>query len=69
MADSSRAGTVYPSRVHEFTTGFYGIPVAQSLVFCVVFCISLFVWTLCCLSFDLRLPITPLVSSNSSYFI
>jgi hypothetical protein len=47
---------------------------AQSLVFCVMFCrssfafLSFFIWPLCCLSFfDLRLLITPLVSSNSSY--
>jgi hypothetical protein len=38
-----------------------------------VFCRSLFIllfvfiWPLCCLSFDLRLLITPLVSSNSSH--
>lgn len=47
--------------------------IARSLVFCVKFCRSLFVllalffWVLCCLSFyDLRLLITPLVSSNTS---
>ena len=40
----------------------------------VMFCRSLFVllsfffWPLCCLSFDLRILITPLVSSNSSLF-
>ena len=52
---------------------FSGICVARSLVFCVMFCGSLFVllsfffWTLCCLSFfDLRILITPLVSSSSS---
>jgi hypothetical protein len=39
-----------------------------------MFCRSLFVrlcfffWPLCCLSFDLRILITPLVSSNSSYW-
>jgi len=44
--------------------------VDQSLVFCVVFCRSLFVllsffiWSLRCLSFDLRLLITHLVSSD-----
>ena len=32
--------------------------------------LSFFFWPLCCLSFfDLRIPITPLVSSNSSYEI
>ena len=52
---------------------FSGIRVTRSFVFCVVFCISLFVllyflfWPLCCLFFfDLRTLITPLVSSNSS---
>jgi len=29
--------------------------------------LSFFVWLLCCLSFDVRILITPLVSSNSSY--
>ena len=44
-----------------------------SLVFCVMFCISLFVllsiflWSLYCLSFDVRLPINALVSLNFSY--
>ena len=48
---------------------FSGVRVARSLVFCVVFCRSLFnffLWTLCCLSFDLRILITPLLSSNFS---
>jgi hypothetical protein len=46
---------------------FGSAPIAQSLVFCVVFCRSLFVLlsiflcSLCCLSFDLRLLINPLV--------
>ena len=35
--------TAYPSEALEFTLGFYGIRVAQSLIFYVVFCISLFV--------------------------
>ena len=46
---------------------FSGVRVAQSLVFCVVYCGSLFVhffWSLHFISFDLRLLITPLVSSN-----
>jgi hypothetical protein len=53
--------------------GFSGVRVARILVFCVVFCRSLFVpssfffWPLCCLSFfDLRILITRLVFSNSS---
>ena len=55
---------------------FSGIPVAQSLVFCVVFCRSLFVSfsplfsPLYCLPFfDLRLLITPLVSSDYPFGI
>jgi hypothetical protein len=53
---------------------FSGVRVTRSLVLCVMFCISLFVlfftffWPLCCLFFfDLRIMITPLVSSDSSY--
>ena len=53
---------------------FSGVRVARSLVFCMVFCVSLFIillfllWPLRCLSFsDLRLMITPLVSSHFSY--
>jgi hypothetical protein len=66
------AGTADPFRASEFTTVFRRVRVAWYLVFCVMFCRSLFVlwfffcWSLCCLSFDLRLLITPLVSSNSS---
>ena len=50
---------------------FSGVRVARSVVFCVLFVRSLFVllsffiWSLCCLSFDLRILSTPLVSSNS----
>jgi hypothetical protein len=54
---------------------FNGGRVTRSLGFCVVFCRSLFVllsfffWSLCCLSYlDIRILITPLVSSNSSYY-
>ena len=49
-----------------------GVRVAQTLAFCVVFCRSLFVLSsfffivLCLSFFDLRILITPLVSSNSS---
>ena len=64
---SSGAGTAYLSGAPEFTPGFYSI-----FSFMCMFCRSLFVllsffflpsW---CLSFDLRILITPLVSSNSS---
>jgi hypothetical protein len=47
------------------------VPVAQYLVVFLVYCISMvgffnFFWPLYCLSFDLRLLITPLMSSNLS---
>ena len=61
--NNSEAGTAYPSGTLESIPDFCGVPVARSLVFCVVFCRSLFVL----LSFfDLRILITPLVSSKSS---
>jgi hypothetical protein len=50
---------------HEFTPVVSEVHVGQSLVFCVVYCrlsfvlLSSFFWPLCCLSFDLRLLITP----------
>ena len=53
---------------------FSGVFVTQSSVFCVMFCRSLFVLLnffflpFCCLSFDLWILITPLVSSNPSFF-
>jgi hypothetical protein len=47
-----------------------GVRVTRSLVVCVCFvdrCLSFFFWPLCCLFFfDIRILITPLVSSNSS---
>ena len=56
------------------TPVFSGVCVTRSLVLCVMFCRSLivlfyfFLWPLCCLFlFDLRILITTLVSSNSSY--
>jgi hypothetical protein len=52
---------------------FSGVRVIRSIVFCVMFCRTLFIllsffcWPLCCLSvFELRILITPLVFSNSS---
>ena len=60
MGATSEAGTAYPFGAHEFTPlVFSGVPVARSLVFCVVFYRSLFVLLsfffspLCCLSLDL----------------
>jgi hypothetical protein len=47
----------YASGAHELTADFCGVRVARSLVFCVVFCWSLFVlcpvsfWSLNCISF------------------
>jgi hypothetical protein len=49
------------------------VRVTRSLVLCVMFCrffflrLSFFFWPLYCLSFDLRILITPLVSSNCSF--
>jgi hypothetical protein len=68
------AGTAYPSGVPEFIPCFCGVRVARSLVFCVMFCRSLFVlltfffWPLYCMSFfDLQYLITPLVTPNISF--
>ena len=48
-----------------------GVRVTRSLVLCVCFvdrCLSFFFWPLCCLSFfELRILITSLVSSKSSW--
>jgi hypothetical protein len=62
----------YPSRASELNHGFCEVDGAWVLVFCVMFCRSLFFfcffWPLCCLFFfDIQILITPLVSSNSSY--
>ena len=69
------AGIAYPSGAPEFTPYISGVRIARSLIFCVVFYRSLFVylwffyWSLYCTSvLDLRLLITPFVSSNFSYF-
>jgi hypothetical protein len=68
------SGTAYPSGAPEFTPSFSGVRVTRSILSCMcIFCrslvvlLSFFFWPLCCLSFfDLRILITPLVSSNSS---
>jgi len=60
---TSGAGTAYPSGAPQVILVFSGVRVAQSLVFCVM----LYRLPLCCLSVDLRLLITTLVSSNISY--
>jgi hypothetical protein len=49
---------------------FSGARGTRFLVLCVCFldrCLHFFFWPLCCLFFDIRILITPLVSSNSSY--
>ena len=71
---TSGAGTPYPSGAPEFSPGFqWGSCYSISSFMC-MFCSSLFVllyfffWPLCCLFFfDIRILITPLVSSNSSF--
>ena len=69
---TSGAGTAYPPGAPGITPVFSGVQVTRSLISC-MFCRSLFVLLyvflqpLCCLSFDLRILITPLVSSNSFY--
>ena len=67
---TSGAGTAYPSGEPEFTTGFqWGSCYSIFSLIC-MFCWSLFVllyfffWPLCCLFFDIRILITPLVFSN-----
>ena len=54
---------------------FIGVGVNRSLASCVMFCSLLFdlsffcIWLLCCLTFfNLRILLTTLVSSNSSYY-
>ena len=63
----------YPSGVPEFIPGFNWGSCYSIFSFICMFCWSLFVllyfffWPLCCLFFfDIRILITPLVSSNSS---
>ena len=70
---TSVAGTTYPSEAPKFTPVLTGVRVARSVVVCVI-CRSLFVLlffffsSFCCLFFfDLRILITSLVSSNSSW--
>ena len=60
----------YPSVAPEFILVLCGVRVAQSLVFCVILCRILFVFfsfftkPLYCLSLDLPILFTPLVSST-----
>ena len=71
MGVASGAEIVYPSGAPAFTPSFSGVHVTRSVVFCAVFCRSLFVrlsffcLPLCCLSFfDLRILITSFISST-----
>jgi len=57
---TSGEGTAYTFGAPVFTSGFSGVHVTRSLVLCVCFVDR-------CLFFDLRILITSLVSSNSSY--
>ena len=45
---TSGAGTAYHSGAHEFTPVYSGVCVAQSFVFCIVFCRSVSFWPLYC---------------------
>ena len=60
--------TAYPFGAPEFTSILSGVHVSRSFVFCVMFCRSLFVLLVIMFLFffDLRILITPLVSSNPS---
>ena len=56
------------TRVHFRFLVRYMLPDFQFSVYCFVsLCFYFFFWQLYCLSFDLPLPITPLVSSNFSF--
>ena len=69
------AGTAYPQVASEFTPVFqWGLCYSMFSFMC-MFCRSLFallyffLWPLCGQFFDLRILITPLVSSNSFYTV
>ena len=76
MGATSGAGTAtFPEHLSSSPV-FIGVRVTRSLVLCVCFvahCLSFCTFSfcpLCCLFlFDIRILITPLVSSNSSYII
>ena len=67
--NTSGAGTAYPSGAPEFNPGFSGVRVTRSLALCVwLFVLQYFFFSsLCWLSVELRIMITALVSSKSSY--
>ena len=69
---TSGAWTASSSGAPACTSGFWWVRLAWPLVFCVVFCRSLFVcfyfWQLCCLSFySSRLPMWYLFSQYCKY--
>ena len=67
---SSGTGTSNPSGAHAFTPVFSYSIFSYMCMFCrsLFVILSFFFWPLCCLSFfDLRILITTLVSSNSSW--
>ena len=73
---TSGAGTAYPSGAPQFISGFQWVSCSSVFSFMYIFCRSLFVllslffWPLCCLFFfDLRILITPFVSSISSWIL
>ena len=67
--ESRNCASFWSTRVHtRFQWGScYSIFSFMCNVLQIVVCPVLFFLPLCCLSFDLRILITPLVSSNSSY--
>ena len=72
MGATGGTGTGYPSGTPEFTPTFLlGLMLLDLLCVCYVdrylILLYFFFQPLCCLSFDIRILITPLVSSNSSY--
>ena len=68
---TSGAGTTYPSGAPEFLVGFMLLDLQFYVCVLQIFVcpfILFFFWPLCCLFFfDIRIVITPLVSSNSSW--
>ena len=70
---TSGAGIAHPTEAHEFISSFNGVPVAQSLFFCIFFvdhCLSfcpIYFDNSCLSFFDIRFRIITLVSLNISY--
>ena len=72
LGNACGAETAYPSGAPEFTPGFQWNSCFS--IFNFMLCWSLFAllyfffWLLCCLFFDIRILITPLVSPNFCFF-